>query len=160
MKRTFFDGLCLFVATGFGIGFVVPFAPGTFGSIPGVALAFATTRLDLWLQIVACLGFALAAIPFCGRAERLLGVVDDGRISADEWMLFPVAVIGIPLAELAWYWTLVFFVVVRIVDIVKPPPARRLQDLPGGLGVVADDFMANVYSLAINWAIYVAICSL
>ena len=153
-RRSFIDKLCIFVATGFGIGLVVPFAPGTFGSAAGVALAYATSRLELWLQIVAALGFALAAIPFCGAAERILGVKDDGRIAADEWMLFPLAVVGLPLAELPWWAMAVFFAVVRVVDVVKPPPARQLQALPGGFGVVADDFAANLYALAINWSAY------
>ena len=145
--------LCLFVASGLGLGLVAPFAPGTFGSLPGVALAFATTRLPLALQIAACTALVLLAIPVCGAAERALGIKDDGRIAADEWMLFPVAVVGIPLAELPWWATAAFFCVVRFVDIVKPWPCRGLQVLPGGRGVVADDFFANLYSLAVNWAI-------
>ena len=48
---------------------------------------------------------------------------------------------------------LVFFCVIRFVDIVKPWPARQLQSVPGGLGIVVDDLFANIYSLAINWAI-------
>ena len=51
----------------------------------------------------------------------------------------------------------VFFCVVRAIDIVKPWPARGLQRLPGGLGVVADDLAANLYALAANWAIALAI---
>ncbi|MCR5413677.1 MAG: phosphatidylglycerophosphatase A [Kiritimatiellae bacterium] len=144
----------LFVASGFGIGLFAPFAPGTFGSLPGVALAYATTLLPAWLQAVAALGLALAAIPFCGAAEAILGVKDDGRITADEWMLFPLALTGIPLASLPWWSMAVFFATVRFFDIVKPPPARKLQELHGGLGIVVDDFAANLYSLAANWAIY------
>ena len=154
-KRNFLERLCLFVATGFGIGLVVPFAPGTFGSIPGVALAFATTALPLWLEIPAVTAFAIAAIPFCDVAEKSLGIKDDGRIVADEWMLFPIAVAGLPLASLPWWMTAVFFLVTRFVDIVKPPPARSLQSIPGGRGIVVDDFVANIYSLAVNWSIYV-----
>ena len=154
-KRNFLERLCLFVATGFGIGLVAPFAPGTFGSAPGVALAFATTALPLWLEIPAVTAFAIAAIPFCDVAERSLGIKDDGRIVADEWMLFPIAVAGLPLASLPWWMTAVFFLVTRFVDIVKPPPARSLQSIPGGRGIVADDFVANIYSLAANWTIYV-----
>ncbi len=146
--------LCVFVASGFGIGLVVPFAPGTFGSLPGVALAYATTLLPLYAQIAACTALALLAIPICDVAERALGIKDDGRISADEWMLFPMALIGIPLASLPWWSMVVFFCVIRIVDIVKPWPARQLQSVHGGLGIVVDDFFANLYSLAINWAIY------
>ncbi|MBR2837498.1 MAG: phosphatidylglycerophosphatase A [Kiritimatiellae bacterium] len=145
--------LCLFLASGFGLGLVAPFAPGTLGSLPGVALAFATALLPLPLQVAACAALALAAVPLCGAAERAFGIKDDGRIAADEWMLFPVALVGIPLASLPWWSMAVFFCVVRAVDIVKPWPCRGLQALPGGWGVVADDFVANLYSLAVNWTI-------
>ncbi len=145
---------CVFVASGFGIGLVAPFAPGTFGSLPGIALAYAVSLLPLSLQIPACLGFTLLAIPFCEVAEQALGVKDDGRIVADEWMLFPIALIGIPVLALPWWSMAVFFVVVRLVDIVKPWPARGLQSVPGGRGIVIDDFIANLYSLGINWILY------
>jgi len=145
--------LAVFLATGCGIGLFVPFAPGTFGSLPGVALAYWTTTLPFALQVPLCLALTLMAIPICGAAERFFGIKDDGRISADEWMLYPIALIGIPLAALPWWSMLVFFCVVRAVDIVKPWPCRRLQAIPGGRGVVVDDFFANLYSLAVNWAI-------
>ena len=54
MKR-----FCVFVASGFGLGLVAPFAPGTFGSLPGVALAYAVCVLPLWLQIVC---FAVVSV--------------------------------------------------------------------------------------------------
>ena len=151
MKR-----FCLFIATGFGLGLIAPVAPGTVGSIPGVALAYAVCALPHWLQIPVCMALTLLAVPFCEIAERILGVHDDGRITADEWMLYPVAFIGIPLAEIPWWSMLVFFAVVRFIDIVKPWPARGLQSLPGGRGIVIDDFVANLYALAVNWGIYLA----
>ena len=144
---------CVFVATGFGLGLFAPFAPGTFGSLPGVALAYATTELPLWLQIPVCTALALLAIPFCGVAERALGIKDDGRITADEWMLYPIALVGIPLWDLPWWSMMLFFCVVRAIDIIKPWPCRGLQSIPGGRGIVIDDFFANLYSLAIDWAI-------
>lgn len=143
----------LFIASGLGLGLVVPFAPGTFGSLPGVALAYATTLLPLWAQIAACTALVLLAIPVCGAAERTLGIKDDGRIAADEWMLFPVAVIGVPLSSLPWWSMAVFFCIVRAIDIAKPWPCRSIQSLPGGRGIVADDLVANLYSLAANWAV-------
>ena len=144
---------CVFVASGFGLGLIAPVAPGTVGSIPGVALAYATTLLPAWLQIPICLGLTLLAIPICDVAEKAFGIKDDGRITADEWMLYPIALIWIPLHELPWWMMIVFFCVVRIVDIVKPPPARGLQSILGGRGIVIDDFIANLYSLAINWTL-------
>ena len=148
MKRK----LTLFVASGFGLGLVAPFAPGTFGSLPGLALACLATTLPLWLQIPLCTLLTLAAVPVCGAAEKYLGIKDDGRIAADEWMLFPIAVIGLPLSSLPWWTVALFFLVVRIMDIVKPYPCRGLQSIPGGRGIVIDDFAANLYSLAVNWA--------
>ena len=148
---------CVFVASGFGIGLFAPFAPGTFGSLPGVALAYATTALPLWLQIPVCTALTLLAIPFCDVAEKALGIKDDGRITADEWMLYPLALVGIPLWDLPWWSMLVFFGVIRAVDIIKPWPARQLQRIPGGRGIVIDDFVANLYSLAINWIIVLAV---
>jgi len=146
--------IALFLGTGCGIGLVAPFAPGTFGSLPGVALAYAVSLLPLALQIPACLALTLLAIPICESAEKSLGIVDDGRITADEWMLYPVALVGLPLCRLPWWTMLVFFGVVRLIDIIKPPPARKLQTIPGGRGIVIDDFFANLYSLAVNWALY------
>jgi phosphatidylglycerophosphatase A len=146
----------LFIATGFGLGLVAPVAPGTIGSIPGVALAYLMSVLPLWLQIPLATIFTLAAIPVCDIAEKILGVKDDGRISADEWMLFPIAVTGLPLCSLPWYAMAVFFAVVRAIDIYKPWPCRKLQDIPGGRGIVVDDFIANLYALAVNWVIYLS----
>lgn len=149
MKR-----FALFVATGFGLGLVAPVAPGTIGSLPGVALAYAVSLMPVWLQIPVCLGFAALAIPFCGVAERMLGVKDDGRITADEWMLYPIALVGIPVAELPWWHMAIFFCVIRAVDILKPWPCRGLQSISGGTGIVIDDFFANLYSLAANWGVF------
>ena len=151
MKR-----FCLFIATGLGLGLVAPVAPGTIGSLPGVALAYLIAALPLWLQIPVATAFTLLAVPFCDVAEKVLGVKDDGRITADEWMVYPVAVCGLPILDLPWWAMLIFFTVIRFIDIVKPWPARGLQSLPGGRGIVIDDFIANLYSLAINWVIYLA----
>lgn len=147
------EKLNLLVASGFGLGLIAPFAPGTFGSLPGVVLAYALAVLPAWAQIPICLVLTLAAIPVCDAAEKTLGIKDDGRITADEWMLYPISFVGIPLLDLPWWSMLVFFAVVRAIDIIKPPPARQLQCIPGGRGIVIDDFFANLYSLAINWLI-------
>lgn len=144
----------LFLATGLGLGLLAPFAPGTIGSLPGYALAFLTTRASLGVQIFSALALTCAAVPICSSAERQLGLKDDGRISADEWMLYPLAVVGLPLGDLPWWASLLFFAVVRGLDIIKPPPARAWQVLPGGLGIVIDDLVANLYALGLNWVLY------
>ena len=75
---------CVFVASGFGIGLVAPFAPGTFGSLPGVALAYATTALPLWLQIPVCTAFAILASPFCDVAEKALAAAGVAMLDEKE----------------------------------------------------------------------------
>jgi phosphatidylglycerophosphatase A len=150
---TLWQRLNLLIATGFGIGLLVPFAPGTFGSLPGVVLAYAMAVQPLPLQILTCIGLTLLAVPICHGAETVLRTKDDGRICADEWMLFPLCVIGIPLREVLFLLPL-FFIVARICDIAKPPPAHGLQRIRGGIGIVIDDFFASLYALAFNHIAY------
>jgi phosphatidylglycerophosphatase A len=157
------DRLTLLVATSFGLGYA-PIASGTFGAVPGALLAFAValgctySHVSMSAQVLGQAVFAVLlsalAIPICDVAERHFQTKDDGRIVADEALTFPVCTIGLPLTMVPWWMLGVFFVVNRVCDIIKPPPARKWQDLHGGLGIVADDFMACLYALAINWAIW------
>lgn len=151
---SFSQRLCVWLGTGFGLGLVAPCAPGTFGSLPGVALACAFAAwLPLWAQVPACLALTLLAVPICTMSERTLKKKDDGRITADEWMLYPIATIGLPLTQALWLIPATF-VVIRVLDVLKLPPARQIQYLPEGWGIVADDFASQLYALAANWALW------
>jgi phosphatidylglycerophosphatase A len=143
----------VFAATGFGLGLVAPVAPGTVGSLPGVLLALWVSQQQLALQLLVCIGMTLLAVPLCDVAERVLGKKDDGRICADEWMLFPICTIGLPLLQHLWLVPLCF-VTARVCDIIKPPPARQLQSIHGGVGIVIDDLFASLYALALNHALF------
>jgi len=147
MKR-----LGVLLATGFGLGFS-PIASGTVGSLLGVAIVVAMVSLSWqWHALVAAI-LAIAAIPICEWAEDHFGTKDDGRIVADEYLTFPLCVIGLPWME--HYWLLgVAFVTARILDIIKPAPARQIQAMHGGLGIVLDDVIASLYALGVNWAIF------
>lgn len=121
-------------------------APGTFGSISGVALAmlyvpFAHPILSLLLT-----GFLiLLAIPICGEAEVRLGARDPGEIVLDEAVAMPLAYIGtfpLPPGNPGWAPILIGFALFRFFDILKPLGISQLQDLPGGKGVVMDDVAA------------------
>jgi len=136
------------MASGLGLGFS-PVASGTVGSFWGVMLVLAFGRWVPWLgvQALLCVLLCLVAVPICDRAEKLFAKKDDGRIVADEYMTFPICMLGLPVNG----WVLAMaFVTNRVCDIAKPPPAYRLQGLKGGWGVVADDVMASVYSLILN----------
>ncbi len=151
--------LGLVLATGFGLG-LAPVASGTFGTLPGVLLvALLWPRLAVPAQALLAAALALAAVPLCGAAERHYGRKDDGRIVADEYLAFPLAAIGLPLADLHPAWLLVPFLAFRFFDIVKPPPARGLQRLRGGTGVVIDDVIAALYALAASHAFFLALAA-
>ena len=146
--------LSVVLATGFGLGFS-PFASGTVGTLPGVLIVAAVWSYGLAVQLVTALVLPLVAIPICQVAERVFGRKDDGRIVADEYLTFPITLIGLPLTP----WVVAMaFASSRVFDIVKPPPARQLQALHGGLGIVIDDVIASLYSLAVNHLIFAAAC--
>ncbi|MCA1809227.1 MAG: phosphatidylglycerophosphatase A [Kiritimatiellia bacterium] len=145
----------LFLATGGWMGYA-PVASGTFGTLPGLLLMWALAPLwrsaGLWpWQLLIAVLLAILAVPVCGFAERYFGRKDDGRIVADEYLTFPIGLLGLPLTPLT---LAVAFVTNRAMDILKPPPARRLQDLGGGTGIVIDDFISTFYSLAINHLLF------
>jgi len=146
--------LIIFIATGFGTG-LSPFASGTTGTLPGVILVilfFLTGISTLWQTGIAAF-LSVLSIPICDVAEKHFGKKDDGRIVADEYMTFPLCVLGLPLAE-HWWLLGMAFVVCRIMDIVKLPPARQFQEIKGGLGIALDDIVASLYALGINHLIW------
>lgn len=142
----------LAAATGFGLGFS-PVASGTTGAFLGLPLMLLLypvwTGAIAW-QIACCAVLAAAAVPICGAAERHFRRKDDRRIVADEYLTFPIGLIGLPLT---FPVLALAFVTNRICDIVKPFPARGAQALPGGWGIAIDDFVSALYSLALNHAV-------
>ncbi len=146
------DKLIKFFATGFGLGFS-PVAPATVGSLLGLGIVIPMAAMGYPLQIVISLVLILVAVPLCAAAETAFARKDDGRIVADEFLMFPICLIGIPF--MTWPAFLVIaFIVARIMDLLKPPPARAAQALAGGIGIVMDDVLANVYALVINHLIW------
>jgi phosphatidylglycerophosphatase A len=158
-----------FVATGFGSG-LSPVAPGTAGSAVGLVLAWllhahggilgSPVGLLMSGLVIGLIGVA-ASNPVC----RALDAKDPGCIVIDEVAGQFLACAAIPLVPAfaaghgvaAWPWPwLSAFVLFRFFDIVKPGPVRRLQDLPGGWGVVMDDVAAGILAAAVlaagGWA--------
>ncbi len=139
--------LAVVLATGGGVG-LFPFAPGTFGSILGLPVAWGVTRLPAaWMQLATIIALASVGVPICTLAARRMGgLKDPGSIVFDE--IVGVAVTFF-LIDLDGNWPGMFvagFLLFRFFDITKPPPARRLEYLPDGWGVMADDVMAGIYA--------------
>ncbi|MEW6367003.1 MAG: phosphatidylglycerophosphatase A [Acidobacteriota bacterium] len=135
------------VATGFYSGYF-PFAPGTVGSAVALPMAFAL-RLGGPVLYAVALGLSIAlAVYASGVVERTVERKDPSCIVVDEMVgmmltLF-LAPLSIPLSS--WQVPLAGFVLFRVFDIIKPFPGRRLEKLPGGWGIVADDLMAAIYA--------------
>jgi phosphatidylglycerophosphatase A len=131
----------LALATCLGIGYA-PVAPGTFGSLAGLAI-WALLPGSLPIQSAAIfLSFAAGA--WAGSAaERHFRATDPGPVVIDELMGMLVTLFMNPVG---WWGAMLGFLWFRFFDIVKPYPANRLERLPGGVGIMADDFVAAVYA--------------
>jgi phosphatidylglycerophosphatase A len=151
-KENFFEKLIVFIATGFGLG-LSPVASGTAGTLLGVVILFVMGSLSLGWQITVSVILAIIAMPICGIAEDFYGKKDDGRIVADEYLTFPICMLGLPWAT-HWWLLVIGFIVNRLLDIIKPPPAHQAQDLVGGIGIVMDDVISSLYALGVNHAIW------
>ncbi len=149
------DGIRKLLLTGLGTGYL-PIAPGTWGSagacVVFLAIAFATDGRQICLT-GSMLILAAASTLICGllghRAEAHFGKKDPGQVTIDEWAGQAIALCWLPLGTAPWGWVIAAgsaFVAFRVFDIVKPPPVRQLERLPGGWGIVADDLAAGAFA--------------
>ena len=137
------DRLAMLLATGFGTGYG-PIAPGTWGSLPGLAFVWGLDRL--WGRLAVAAGatcFAVVGVWAAGRAEALLGKKDPGPVVVDEIAGQMFALLFLPVNARV---LLAAFLLFRVLDVWKPWPARRLEDLPRGSGIMADDLMVGLYA--------------
>jgi phosphatidylglycerophosphatase A len=136
MKR-----LAVAIATTGGAGYF-PFAPGTVGSAVGVVIYLLTCRWSPAAQIGLLVGITVVGIWASDVAARYFDKEDPGYVVIDE---VAGQLMTLLLLNVGWGGAAVGFVLFRIFDIIKPWPARRFEDLPGGLGIMADDLMAGAY---------------
>jgi phosphatidylglycerophosphatase A len=128
-------------------------APGTWGSVAGL-LYFTVIFYPLgWIAsvLLGALG-AYVAVAICGEAEFRLGRRDPGEVILDEFVAMPLCFLGWPALigpVPPWAVFLNGFALFRLFDIAKPFGIRRLQDLPAGWGVVADDIAAALVSCGV-----------
>ena len=135
-----------FLAFGFGSG-LSPIAPGTMGTL--VAIPFAILLRDLSVPVFWVVLFALfwLGVWLCGHVSKKLGVHDHGGIVWDELVGYWLTVAFVPMQ---WSWLLAAFFVFRFFDIYKPWPIRQLdKNVPGGFGIMIDDILAAIYSMAV-----------
>lgn len=135
-----------FLAYGFGTG-LIPFAPGTFGSLVGIALFWLMASLGAGTYAGIVVVLFIAGIFICGQTARDTVAVDPGFIVYDEIVGFLVAIYLMPRE---WRWIAAGFVVYRIFDIWKPFPIHAVEEkLELGTAIMADDVIAGIYTLLI-----------
>ena len=124
------------------VGFF-PIAPGTAGSLAALAL-YALVRWvgDPLIEIATIFVVFAAGVWAATRTEAVLGTTDPGPVVIDEVLGMLVTLAGLPLSLSG---VIVGFVLFRVLDIVKPFPAGRLEQAPQGWGIMLDDLMAGVY---------------
>ena len=135
----------VWLATGLGVGLVSP-APSTIGALWGLPLSWGISYLPgFGWRLLAILAVNLLGIPLATAAGRALGGKKDNQaICCDEFASMPIVFLITQLTN--WKIGLAGYLLHRALDITKPPPARQLERLPEGLGVMADDWMAAIYA--------------
>lgn len=149
------DAFTTVVATGLGSGYS-PFAPGTAGSAVGLILFWPLRDVPMAVQAGATVLVSLLGIVCADDLARRVGRKDPGLVVVDEVAGMWVTLLGLPFTPLV---AVAGFLLFRVMDVFKPWPARQLEALPGGWGIVCDDLMAGIYAnlllraglLALGW---------
>jgi len=147
-------GTAVWIATCAGVGYF-PVAPGTAGSAVGLGLVAALDCLRIGRPIRTASLVLVAVVIFflgvwaTGKAEKFFGRIDPGPAVIDEVVGQMVTFLQRP--DASWKWLLTGLVLFRVFDVVKPFPARRLENAPGGWGIMLDDVIAGAYSLGSLW---------
>ena len=133
----------LFFATWFCAG-LIPFAPGTWGSLAALPFAAGAYRLGPVFSCLSLLIIFLFSIPVAGRASKIMKMEDPSSVVIDEVAGIFVTLFLIPVS---WTGIVAGFILFRIFDIIKPFPVGLIdKKIKGGAGIVLDDIMAGVYA--------------
>ena len=130
------------LATWFGAGYS-PVAPGTVGSLAAIPVVLLLGFFDAATQAAALVILTLTAVAAAHKYQADAAVEDPPEVVIDEVAGQMLTLFMIPLQV----WTVAAgFLLFRFFDIVKPFPIRRLEKIPGGWGIVADDLAAGLYA--------------
>lgn len=133
------------LGSGFFTGYI-PFAPGTFGSLAALLLYFFIPGFEKTTVLIpAILIFTFYGVYVGGKFEKVYGK-DPGQCTIDEMVGMWISLLYLPKTAVIAFST---FAVWRLLDIVKPYPARNLEKLDGGVGIMIDDVVSAIYTLLI-----------
>ena len=134
------------VPFGFGAG-LLPIAPGTWGSLSAVLLFWLTPPLPPLIHVIGVAGGFFLGVWLCGISARRLGAHDHPGIVFDE-VVAMWAILAVLPRQLSW--TILAFLVFRVLDVWKPWPIREADHrIGGGLGIMLDDALAAAFAAAL-----------
>jgi len=132
------------IGSGFYSGFF-PKAPGTIGSLFALIIFFIPGFENPEIIIPSIFIFTLIGIPVGNYFESIYGK-DPGNFTLDEIIGTWISLLFVPKI---FYLVALDFIIWRILDIIKPFPAKIAEKLNGGIGIIADDIISGMYSLLI-----------
>ncbi|MFH0925818.1 MAG: phosphatidylglycerophosphatase A [bacterium] len=133
------------IATGLYAGYF-PFASGTFGTLVGIILFLIISRFSSGLYLVLVVSLFLVGVGVSTQAEIIFGQKDSGYIVIDEIVGFLVTMMFVPNKI---GYILVGFFFFRLFDVLKPYPARAMEKINGGFGIMLDDVFAGFYAFLV-----------
>jgi len=141
MKLNFVDK---FFGSGFYTGYS-PFASGTVGSFAALLIYYIPGFENLYIILPATFVFFLYGVYVGNKFEKIYGK-DPSQCTIDEVVGTWISLILLPKTIL---FSLTTFFIWRILDIIKPQPAKRMEKLQGGWGIMLDDVVSGIYALFI-----------
>lgn len=130
------------VSSGFYVGYSLV-ASGTLGSLWGVLIYLQLREFPLIYIFVVMLLFLLGFF-LCSKAEEIFERKDSPKIVIDEIASMCLVYLFI---KPTWFMVILGFILFRIFDIIKPPPGKKAQSLPGSRGVMLDDVVCACYTI-------------
>jgi phosphatidylglycerophosphatase A len=119
-----------------------PFIPGTVGSLGGLVVYYLVKDRDILYAFTVLFLFGLGVL-FSGEAEKVYKRKDASMIVIDEVCGMLLALFFVPYSL---FLVILGFFIFRILDILKPPPAKRMEKISGSMGVMLDDIVAALYT--------------
>lgn len=141
-----FSNIWHFIALGFGAGLIKK-GTGTFGTLITFIYFIFIYQLNLEIQILIFFILLLVSYISVKNTLQTLKIKDPSCVVIDEIIAYLIVLILLPNNYLLY---LISFILFRFFDILKPWPISKLEELPGAIGVIADDFGAALFALVIT----------
>jgi len=131
-----------FFAFGFGSG-ALPKAPGTWGTLAAIPIYLIISQWGWVAYAIMIVIMSVVGIAICGKTAEDLATPDHPGIVWDEIVGYLITMF---LAPKGWLWIILGFILFRLFDIFKPFPISWFdQRISGGLGIMADDWLAGLF---------------